>query len=79
LLAPNPKGRRYRLGPVTLSETREGHRRCSRCGSTGVCPDNAVIKLADGQYEIDYDCCKCSGICVTECPCGFIEMVPEET
>jgi len=62
-------------------------RRCLSCGNCfscdncyGVCPDNAVIKLgAPGErYEIDYDYCKGCGICVEECPCGAIEMVPEE-
>ena len=60
-------------------------RRCMSCGNCfgcdncyGVCPDNAVIKLATGQYEIDYDYCKGCGICATECPCGAIEMEPEE-
>ena len=43
----------------------------------GVCPDNAIIKLGDGQYEIDYDYCKGCGLCAAECPCGAIEMEPE--
>ncbi len=63
-------------------------RRCLSCGNCfscdncyGVCPDNAVIKLgAPGErYEIDLDFCKGCGLCVAECPCGAIEMVPEET
>ncbi|HEU5158415.1 MAG TPA: NAD(P)-binding protein [Streptosporangiaceae bacterium] len=62
-------------------------RRCLSCGNCfecdncfGVCPDNAVIKLGPGQrFEIDYDYCKGCGLCVAECPCGAIEMVPEET
>ncbi len=62
-------------------------RRCLSCGNCfgcdncfGLCPDNAVIKLADVEngYEIDLDYCKGCGICVAECPCGAIEMVPEE-
>ncbi len=60
-------------------------RRCMSCGNCfecdncfGVCPDNAVIKLGDaGKYEFNYDYCKGCGICVKECPCGAIEMVPE--
>jgi NADPH-dependent glutamate synthase beta subunit-like oxidoreductase len=60
-------------------------RRCLSCGNCfgcdncyGVCPDNAVLKIdeADG-YAFDLDYCKGCGICVTECPCGAIEMVPE--
>ena len=62
-------------------------RRCLSCGNCfscdncyGVCPDNAVIKLeTPGEpYAIDYDYCKGCGICAAECPCGAIEMRPEE-
>jgi 2-oxoacid:acceptor oxidoreductase delta subunit (pyruvate/2-ketoisovalerate family) len=61
-------------------------RRCLSCGNCfecdncyGVCPDNAVIKLGPGaRFEFDYDYCKGCGLCVAECPCGAIEMVPEE-
>jgi NADPH-dependent glutamate synthase beta subunit-like oxidoreductase len=68
-------------------------RRCLSCGNClscdncyGMCPDNAVIKLAEAdalgyagarRYEIDYDYCKGCGLCAAECPCGAIEMVPE--
>ncbi|MGE5281596.1 MAG: NAD(P)-binding protein [Chloroflexota bacterium] len=63
-------------------------RRCLSCGNCfscdncyGVCPDNAVLKLGrPGElYEIDLDYCKGCGLCAAECPCGAIEMVPEET
>jgi NADPH-dependent glutamate synthase beta subunit-like oxidoreductase len=62
-------------------------RRCLSCGNCfscdncfGVCPDNAVIKPGpDGApYAFDLDYCKGCGICVAECPCGAIEMIPEE-
>ena len=63
-------------------------RRCLSCGSCfacdncfGVCPDNAVIKLDPAgsyAYAIDLDYCKGCGICAEECPCGAIEMSPEE-
>jgi len=60
-------------------------RRCLSCGNCfecdncyGLCPDNAVVKLATGErYEFDYDYCKGCGICVQECPCGAIVMEPE--
>ena len=60
-------------------------RRCMSCGNCfacdncfGVCPDNAVKKTGIGKgYAIDYDYCKGCGVCVQECPCGSIEMVPE--
>ncbi len=63
-------------------------RRCMSCGNCfacdncyGVCPDNAVIKLDPTgayRYEYDLDYCKGCGICMEECPCGAIEMIPEE-
>jgi NADPH-dependent glutamate synthase beta subunit-like oxidoreductase len=60
-------------------------RRCMSCGNCfgcdncyGVCPDNAVIKLGDGKYEIGYDYCKGCGLCAAECPCGAIAMQPEK-
>jgi len=60
-------------------------RRCLSCGNCfecdncyGVCPDNAVIKLGPGKrFEFNFDYCKGCGICVSECPCGAITMVPE--
>ena len=61
-------------------------RRCLSCGNCfecdncyGVCPDNSVIKLGPGKrFQFNYDYCKGCGICVAECPCGAIKMVPEE-
>ena len=62
-------------------------RRCLSCGNCfecdncyGVCPDNAIIKLGAGnRYRIDTDFCKGCGLCAAECPCGAIDMVPEQT
>jgi Pyruvate/2-oxoacid:ferredoxin oxidoreductase delta subunit len=62
-------------------------RRCLSCGNCfecdncyGVCPDNAVIKLGAGKgFQFKYDYCKGCGMCATECPCGAIKMIPEET
>jgi 2-oxoacid:acceptor oxidoreductase delta subunit (pyruvate/2-ketoisovalerate family) len=62
-------------------------RRCLSCGNCfecdncySVCPDNAITKLGPGKgFAIDYDYCKGCGLCVAECPCGAIEMVPEES
>ncbi len=62
-------------------------RRCMSCGNCfscdncfGVCPDDAVLKPGPpGEpYAFDLDYCKGCGICAEECPCGAIEMVPEE-
>ena len=73
------------VGGLTEENALFEARRCLSCGNCfecdncfGVCPDNAVIKLGGGErYQFDYDFCKGCGICVTECPCGAIEMVPE--
>ena len=61
-------------------------RRCLSCGNCfecdncyGVCPDNAVIKLGPGKrFQFNYGYCKGCGVCVAECPCGAIKMVPED-
>ena len=61
-------------------------RRCMSCGNCfecdncyGVCPDNAITKLGPGKgFSIDLDYCKGCGLCAAECPCGAIEMAPEE-
>jgi NADPH-dependent glutamate synthase beta subunit-like oxidoreductase len=61
-------------------------RRCLSCGNCfecdncyGICPDNAITKLGPGKrFEFKYDYCKGCSMCATECPCGAIEMVPEE-
>jgi NADPH-dependent glutamate synthase beta subunit-like oxidoreductase len=61
-------------------------RRCLSCGNCfecdncyGVCPDNAVIKLGPGKrFEFNLDYCKGCGVCESECPCGAIQMVPED-
>jgi NADPH-dependent glutamate synthase beta subunit-like oxidoreductase len=61
-------------------------RRCLSCGNCfecdncyGVCPDNAITKLGPGKrFEFKLDYCKGCGMCVAECPCGAIEMVPEQ-
>jgi 2-oxoacid:acceptor oxidoreductase delta subunit (pyruvate/2-ketoisovalerate family) len=73
------------IGGLTQDNALFEARRCMSCGNCfecdncfGVCPDNAVIKLGENmRYQFDYDFCKGCGICVKECPCGAIDMVPE--
>ncbi|TXG80162.1 MAG: FAD-dependent oxidoreductase [Rhodocyclaceae bacterium] len=74
------------LGGLDESNALYEARRCLSCGNCfecdncyGVCPDNAIIKLGPGRrFRFSYDYCKGCGICVSECPCGAIKMVPEE-
>jgi 2-oxoacid:acceptor oxidoreductase delta subunit (pyruvate/2-ketoisovalerate family) len=74
------------VGGLTEENALFEARRCLSCGNCfecdncyGVCPDNAVIKLGPSlRYEFNYDFCKGCGICVSECPCGAIDMVPEQ-
>nr|CAX84132.1 Pyridine nucleotide-disulphide oxidoreductase family protein [uncultured bacterium] len=73
------------LGNLDESNALYEARRCMSCGNCfecdncyGACPDNAIIKVGPGQgFEFKYDYCKGCGLCVTECPCGAIDMVPE--
>jgi Pyruvate/2-oxoacid:ferredoxin oxidoreductase delta subunit len=73
------------VGGLSEPEARHEAQRCLSCGNCfecdncyGVCPDNAVTKLGPGRrFEFKYDYCKGCGICVAECPCGAIKMVPE--
>ncbi len=53
---------------------------CDNCWT--LCPKQAVLKTrelaADGShYVIDYDCCKGCGLCVHECPVGYLAMEPD--
>ena len=76
------------VGGLDQSTAKFEARRCLSCGNCfacdncfGVCPDNAVVKLDDlGPYcyELDPDFCKGCGLCAEECPCGAIEMEPEQ-
>ena len=70
-------GRGRRRGIAGGGRPRGLHRRVAARRlprGNGVCPDNAIIKLGDGRYEIDYDYCKGCGLCAAECPCGAIQM-----
>jgi 2-oxoacid:acceptor oxidoreductase delta subunit (pyruvate/2-ketoisovalerate family) len=73
-------------GGLTADNALFEARRCLSCGNCfecdncfGVCPDNAVVKLGPGKrFAFNYEYCKGCGICATECPCGAIDMLPEE-
>ena len=61
-------------------------RRCMSCGNCFSCDNcygsarttRSSRSTSRAGYLIDLDYCKGCGLCVTECPAGAIEMVPEE-
>jgi formate dehydrogenase beta subunit len=72
-----------------LSEAEALHeaKRCLSCGNCfecdncfAACPEDAIVKLGPGSgYEIKDDLCTGCAICVEQCPCHAMEMVPEHT
>ncbi len=74
------------VGDLEPDHAKYEARRCMSCGNCfecdncyGICPDNAIRKLGQGRgYEFKYDYCKGCGMCDTECPCGAINMIPED-
>ena len=76
-------------GAISSTEAFAEANRCFSCGNClacdncwTLCPDNAVIKTRElardgSHYLFDYEYCKGCGICATECPCGFIDMISE--
>jgi formate dehydrogenase beta subunit len=70
-----------------LSETEALHeaRRCLSCGNCfecdncfAACPEDAITKLGPTQgYAIKLEACTGCMVCVEQCPCHAMEMVPE--
>lgn len=60
--------------------------RCLSCGNCfecdscfGACPEGAISKNGPGLgYSINYDICTGCAVCVEQCPCHAMEMVPVE-
>lgn len=59
--------------------------RCLSCGNcfecdscSAACPESAIIKLGPTHgYRVDLDLCTGCAVCVEQCPCHAMEMVPE--
>jgi len=74
------------VGDLDQERAKFEARRCMSCGNCfecdncyGICPDNAITKLGPGKgFEFKYDFCKGCGMCEAECPCGAINMQPED-
>jgi formate dehydrogenase (NADP+) beta subunit len=62
-------------------------KRCFSCGNCfecdgcyAACPEDAIERLGPGSgYEIQYDLCTGCKVCVEQCPCHAMEMIPEPT
>jgi Pyruvate/2-oxoacid:ferredoxin oxidoreductase delta subunit len=60
-------------------------KRCLSCGNCfecdncfAACPEVAIVKLAPTQgYRVDMTLCTGCAVCVEQCPCHAMEMVPE--
>lgn len=52
--------------------------KCIKCGLCWLyCPDMAIVRTPEGEYEFDLKYCKGCGICAEECPVKAITMVEE--
>jgi formate dehydrogenase beta subunit len=70
-----------------LSEAAALHeaRRCLSCGNCfecdncqAACPETAITKLGPTHgYRVEMDLCTGCAVCVDQCPCHAMEMVPE--
>jgi Pyruvate/2-oxoacid:ferredoxin oxidoreductase delta subunit len=70
-----------------LSEAAALHeaRRCLSCGNCfecdnclAACPETAIVKLGPTRgYKIVLDLCTGCAVCVEQCPCDAMAMIPE--
>jgi formate dehydrogenase (NADP+) beta subunit len=73
------------VGGLSQPEAVFEARRCLSCGNCfecdgcfAACPEDAIVKLGPGmRYRIDYNRCTGCAICVEQCPCHAMEMIPE--
>jgi NADPH-dependent glutamate synthase beta subunit-like oxidoreductase len=70
---------------LTAAEARHEAQRCLSCGTCfecdncfAACPEEAISKLGPTHgYDIDMALCTGCAVCVEQCPCHAMEMVPE--
>jgi formate dehydrogenase beta subunit len=70
------------LSPI---EARHEAKRCLSCGNCfecdncfAACPETAIVKLGPTHgYSVDMALCTGCSVCVEQCPCHAMEMVPE--
>lgn len=74
------------LKGLTTKEARYEAQRCYSCGQCyecdncfAACPEQAIVKHGPGRgYRIDLTKCTGCASCAEQCPCGALEMIPEE-
>ncbi len=70
---------------LSQSSAQREAKRCLSCGNCfecdscyAACPENAIEKLGPGRgYRIDMNTCTGCAVCVEQCPCHAMEMIPE--
>lgn len=73
------------LGGLTQEQAQHEAKRCLSCGNCfecdncfAACPEIAIRQMGPGQgYAIDLALCTGCGVCVEQCPCHAMEMIPE--
>ncbi len=74
------------LAGLSQAEALHEAKRCLSCGNCfecdncfAACPEDAIIKLGPTRgYEINLETCTGCSVCVEQCPCHAMEMVPEQ-
>ena len=75
------------VGGLSAAQALHEAKRCLSCGNCfecdncfAACPEDAILKLGPTKgYEIKFDLCTGCMVCVEQCPCHAMEMVPEPT
>ena len=73
------------VGGLSEAEALHEAKRCLSCGNCfecdgcyASCPEDAISKLGPGKgYSVNFDLCTGCAVCVEQCPCHAMEMVPE--
>jgi len=73
------------LSGLTSKQARHEARRCLSCGNCfecdncyAACPETAIVRLGPTLgYRVNMDRCTGCAVCVEQCPCHAMEMVPD--
>jgi NADPH-dependent glutamate synthase beta subunit-like oxidoreductase len=73
------------VGGLGAESAQDEAKRCLSCGNCfecdncyAACPEDAIEKLGPGLgYRINMNACTGCAVCVEQCPCHAMEMVPE--